>query len=196
MISTATRHLRRHAIAYVAVFLALGGTAYAGSTLGANSVGTKQLKNGAVTLRKISSGAQASLRGQVGAQGPQGPQGTSGIVSVPLSGPIVGPLPNTAIQFNKRQSNTDLLVTISGTGYRSTTQGPGIGVLTLLIDGVDKGNTAFYFNNTLVHETFPTAQIVVSGLAAGAHTLQLTGSNVTTDGTDFYRVTALEVTTG
>jgi len=89
-----------------------------------------------------------------------------------------------------------LLVTISGTGYRSTIQGAGIGTLTLLIDGADKDNTQFFFNDTLTHETFPTAQIVVSGLAAGAHTLQSTGSGITTDGTDFYRVTALEVTTG
>jgi hypothetical protein len=45
------------AIAFVALLLALGGTAYAGSTLGKNSVGSKQIKNGAVVNSKIANGA-------------------------------------------------------------------------------------------------------------------------------------------
>jgi hypothetical protein len=63
-------------IATVALFLALGGTAWA---LSKNSVGTKQLKNnavtgkkiknGAVTRRKIAASAQQALKGQQGAPG-------------------------------------------------------------------------------------------------------------------------------
>jgi hypothetical protein len=45
------------AIAFVALLLALGGTAYAGSTLGKNSVGPKQIRKGAVTNAKIGAGA-------------------------------------------------------------------------------------------------------------------------------------------
>lgn len=44
-------------ISIVALVMALGGTAYAGITLGKNSVGTKQLKNNAVTTKKIKKGA-------------------------------------------------------------------------------------------------------------------------------------------
>jgi hypothetical protein len=43
-------------MATVAVFLALGGGAYAATQLKKNSVGTKQIKNGAVTGAKIKNG--------------------------------------------------------------------------------------------------------------------------------------------
>ena len=45
-------------ISLIALFVALGGTSYAAITsLPANSVGTKQLKNGAVTAAKINAGS-------------------------------------------------------------------------------------------------------------------------------------------
>jgi hypothetical protein len=44
---------RRNAIAYLALFVALGGTSYAALSLPAGSVGTRQLRNGAVTPRKL-----------------------------------------------------------------------------------------------------------------------------------------------
>jgi hypothetical protein len=44
-------------MATVAVFITLGGGAYAATQLPNNSVGTKQLKNGAVTTTKIKNGA-------------------------------------------------------------------------------------------------------------------------------------------
>jgi hypothetical protein len=39
------------------LFIALGGTGYAAASVQKNSVGTKQLKNGAVTTKKIANGA-------------------------------------------------------------------------------------------------------------------------------------------
>jgi hypothetical protein len=47
------RHVRSNAIAYLALFVALGGTGYAAVSLPANSVGNRQLKNGSVTPVKI-----------------------------------------------------------------------------------------------------------------------------------------------
>jgi hypothetical protein len=44
-------------ISMLALVVALGGTAYAAATLPKNSVGTKQLKNKAVTTSKIANGA-------------------------------------------------------------------------------------------------------------------------------------------
>ncbi len=52
-----------------------GGVAYSATQLRKNSVGTKQLKNGAVTQKKISKSAQKALRGKTGPVGPAGPSG-------------------------------------------------------------------------------------------------------------------------
>lgn len=72
-------------VATLALFIALGGTSYAALKLPKNSVGSTQIKTGAVhtgeianrTIRlgDISLSARSSLRGQVGSQGPQGPAG-------------------------------------------------------------------------------------------------------------------------
>jgi hypothetical protein len=47
-------------ISLIALFVALGGTTYAATSLPAGSVGTKQLKNGAVTASKIHHGIKVS----------------------------------------------------------------------------------------------------------------------------------------
>ena len=71
-------------VASMALFIALGGGAYAAVKLPANSVGTKQIKKGAVTPPKLSKATRALLTGaagapgQPGAVGPQGPQGVPG----------------------------------------------------------------------------------------------------------------------
>lgn len=52
MLRPVFRHLRGNAVAYVALFIALGGTAYAAS-LPADSVGTRQLQDRAVTGQKV-----------------------------------------------------------------------------------------------------------------------------------------------
>ena len=44
-------------VSFVALLVALGGTSYAAFALPRNSVGTKQIKNGAVTAKKITNGA-------------------------------------------------------------------------------------------------------------------------------------------
>jgi hypothetical protein len=48
-------HIRANAIAYLALFVALGGTGYAAVSIPRNSVGTAQLRNGAVTAGKLNS---------------------------------------------------------------------------------------------------------------------------------------------
>jgi hypothetical protein len=50
-------HARNNAVAYVALFVALGGTSYAAFSPPANSVGTKQVRNGAITSKKIANGS-------------------------------------------------------------------------------------------------------------------------------------------
>jgi hypothetical protein len=65
-------------IATLALFLVLGGGAYAATQLPRNSVGTGQLKAEAVTAGKIAKKTREQLQGQRGPTGPQGPQGKTG----------------------------------------------------------------------------------------------------------------------
>jgi hypothetical protein len=99
-------YVRRHHIALLALFFALGGSAFAAGNvlIPRNSVGTAQLKNGAVIKSKISSRTLAQLKGNRGAQGapgpagPQGPQGAQGPQGIQgvqgIQGPA-GPLVTT-----------------------------------------------------------------------------------------------------
>jgi hypothetical protein len=71
--------VRGHFVAYLALFFALGGTSIAAvNALPRNSVGTPQLKNGAVTKQKIAKKTIASLRGLRGPRGLTGAAGAAG----------------------------------------------------------------------------------------------------------------------
>jgi hypothetical protein len=79
MLARLGAYLRQHHLGMLALFIALSGTAYAAS-LPADSVGTKQLKDGAVNSSKVRDG---SLRkGDFGKgelpRGERGPQGKTG----------------------------------------------------------------------------------------------------------------------
>jgi hypothetical protein len=51
--------IRHNAIALLALFVALGGTSYAALSLPTNSVGARQIRNGAITPVKLNRGAIA-----------------------------------------------------------------------------------------------------------------------------------------
>jgi hypothetical protein len=75
--------LRRHltyanVAASLALFLALGGAAYAATQLPKNSVGTNQIRKEAVTAAKIAKKTRRQLQGARGPAGQQGPQGKTG----------------------------------------------------------------------------------------------------------------------
>jgi len=76
-------YLKRHHVALLALFVALGGTSYAAIRLPAHSVGARQLKPGAVASVAVKDRSLLSRdfrRGQLprGSQGPQGPVGPEG----------------------------------------------------------------------------------------------------------------------
>jgi hypothetical protein len=99
VIRSVSSHARHNAIAYLALFVALGGTSYAAIKLPANSVGTKQIKKSAVTSAKIKNGSITSTKikngsiktadlspgtlkaGGVGPAGPKGDKGDRGLNS-------------------------------------------------------------------------------------------------------------------
>jgi hypothetical protein len=100
MLRRITAYLRRHHVALLALFFALGGTAFAAGNalLPKNSVGSAQVVNGslqkgdlsgkAVRALKGNKGAQgapgaAGAQGAPGAQGPQGAQGAQGTQGAP-----------------------------------------------------------------------------------------------------------------
>src|SRR5256885_8007538 len=99
MLKRLAHHLARNAIAWLALFVALGGASYAAIKLPANSVGSRQIKRNAVTSSKIKRNAVTSSRvkdrsllasdfkagqiptgqrGATGAIGPAGPKGDTG----------------------------------------------------------------------------------------------------------------------
>lgn len=76
-------------VALVALFGAVGGGAYAAVSLPANSVGSRQLRNGAVTAAKVKAGSLLAsdfkagqlprgANGDTGATGVRGPKGDTG----------------------------------------------------------------------------------------------------------------------
>ena len=72
MLNRLVQHIRSNAVAYVALFVALGGTSYAALKLPANSVGTQQIKNHSITPIKLDpskTGAVVRFWAVVGASG-------------------------------------------------------------------------------------------------------------------------------
>lgn len=85
-------YVRRHHIALLALFFALGGTAVAASNaLPKNSVGSAQVINGSLQKKDLAGKAVKALKGNKGARGvrgaagpkgPTGPQGIQGLQGV------------------------------------------------------------------------------------------------------------------
>jgi hypothetical protein len=67
-------------ISTLCLFLVLGGGAYAATRLPKNSVGTKQLKNGAVSPAKLNAAAKKTITGPAGPAGPPGAPGATHVL--------------------------------------------------------------------------------------------------------------------
>lgn len=97
------RQLARHLsfanmVACLALFVALGGASYAAFKLPKESVGTEELRKGAVTPAKLSDKArqgEAGPRGPQGATGPTGPAGAQG-----GQGPPGAPGPSAVLAYS------------------------------------------------------------------------------------------------
>jgi len=78
-------------VSTLALFLALGGASFAAFQLPRNSVGSKQIKDHAVTLRKVSPAAQRALRGAMGLPGVAGRDGAAIVARVRSTGSVHTP---------------------------------------------------------------------------------------------------------
>jgi hypothetical protein len=137
-------HVKHNLVAYLALFVALGGTSYAAINLPAGSVGSKQLRSGAVTNKKLAQGAvgaadldpksiagyvrayvQISAQGQIFASSPRakvlGAWQTS--IPAPDGGTIQWSRPLPADCF-----------------ALATTEGVNVGTATAIFRGGGKGN--------------------------------------------------------
>jgi hypothetical protein len=80
MIGRIVRYVRAHHVAFLALFLILGGgSAYAAATLvPKNSVGSAQVRNGSLQTKDLSKRARKALKGNRGPRGPAGAAGAAG----------------------------------------------------------------------------------------------------------------------
>jgi len=94
-------HVKSNAVAYVALFIALGGTSYAAIKLPAGSVGNRQLKNHSISPIKLDRGSIAGYMrdyAQINAQGQLvASQPSAHLIVWRTSGPEAGGL----IQWNR-----------------------------------------------------------------------------------------------
>ena len=132
-----SQHLRANIVAYLALFIALGGTSYAAINLPAGSVGNRQIKNHSITPIKFDPttiGASVRYWAQISATGKVLASRPRAHIVVWYSGPTAlyaggvidwgGPIPSgcfslaTAVSFPSPAYAS--AVTVSGTGGLST----------------------------------------------------------------------------
>jgi len=103
----------------------------------------------------------------------------------------LGPIPITSASFNT--SGGTLLLFYSGSGY-SNAAGKLIG-MNVKLDGNPIDQTGVYANQSLVHLAFVAKQWVVTGIAAGPHTIAIEPLNASSflDGNDIYEVMVTEM---
>jgi Collagen triple helix repeat (20 copies) len=80
VLSGSASYIRRHHVALLALFVALGGTSVAAGNaiLPSNSVGTRQVVDGSLQTNDLSSKARSALKGKTGARGAPGAPGALG----------------------------------------------------------------------------------------------------------------------
>jgi hypothetical protein len=126
-------------MATIAVFVALGGGAYAAVALPPSSVGSRQLKNGSVTPKKVGRATIKLFKGQKGAPGPKGDQGAQGAQGPQGPQGILGPIGPSNVYFTSSTAAGAELTLPAGDYWiegqcdfsnSNGTQQPGLEILT------------------------------------------------------------------
>jgi hypothetical protein len=161
---------RRHpspalVVACIALAVALGGTSYAAIVLPANSVGTKQLVNGAVVAAKVKGHSLVAANFKAG-ELPPGPKGADGLAGA------AGP---TGPAGAKGDAATKLFATVKPkAGSPAFELGPSNGV----VGAPAKGPGPGLYNVTFNQDVSNCAVLAIPGgkdLASGFATAQTTG---------------------
>jgi hypothetical protein len=173
-------------MATVAVFLALGGGAYAALKLPKNSVGSKQIKRNAVNSSKVKNRSllaadfkagqlPAGPRGLQGDRGPVGPtavfQYDSGGLSDP---PATGETSITQTSVNLPVSGKLMITVTQQVTVRAKSSGDTVDTYGVYLDGQAVPNTKATVRAPMSGSNSETVVSVgVTGvLAAGTHTIQ------------------------
>jgi len=175
-------------MATFAVFLALGGGAYAATQLKKNSVGTKQLKNNSVTAKKLKNGSVSGAKVLDGSlTGADIKASTLGTVPRASDADKLGGVgPSGFVQGAGHSFSTPGLVTVLASSTGPVLEIPGFG--TILIACSPAGNGSFSFTNHSGASMYGTAQALNGGavqllIADGATFSEMTlstGGNIVT----------------
>jgi hypothetical protein len=137
-------YVNRHHVALLALFFALGGTAFAAGNalLPRDSVGTTQVVNGSLQTNDLSKTAQRALKGKTGPRGPVGPAGAAGAQGPPGASGAQG------VQGPPGQAATKLFVALDADGTLTKNSGAtlaaraGVGVYRIAF-GTDVTNCVY-----------------------------------------------------
>jgi hypothetical protein len=187
-------HVRRNAVGYLALFVALGGTSYAVSSLAPNSVGTPQLKNGAVTGAKVKDHALTAVdfqsnslpRGPRGATGPAGLSASVVADDLPAATPP-GPLSSAVaikhVTINLPRAGKLVVLDpkVESVNFNNTTNSTVVyTAVGLFLDGVPVSNSGVQCSGcsippqtTSLAGPIELPDLSISGVTAGSHTLTL-----------------------
>jgi hypothetical protein len=106
-----------------------------------------------------------------------------------LMNQVAGGLPKTSASFST--TGGTLLIFASGSGWRNVAGAIGMDIQ---VDGVTKGSATVTASEANSHKAFIPNTIVVTGIAAGSHTVTLSAwGNTTTDSNDWYSVVVTEL---
>jgi hypothetical protein len=151
-------YLRRHHVALLALFLALGGTSYAAFKLPRNSVGTAQLKKGAVIASKVKAHSLLASDFRSG-QLPAGPRGSQG----PQGAPGAPGQPGAAVRAYAEVSSGASPSFRSGSGFTKVTT-PSAGVYCLTpAAGITPGSSTAVVSAVYASALTTTPQFVFRG---------------------------------